>query len=63
MNNKALNAAKCKTAKCDAAKCKAGEAVYPVIRGQVLFAHAEAVAAIGEHVQFNGFVRGAPFFV
>src|SRR5437879_8677787 len=40
-----------------------GEAVDPVIRRQVLLAHAEAVAALCEHVQFDGFVSGASFFV
>ena len=38
-----------------------GEAVDPVIGRQVLVAHAEAMAASCEHVQFHGFVRRSPF--
>jgi len=40
-----------------------GKAVDPVIGRQILPAHAEAVTALGEHVQFDGFVSRAPFFV
>src|SRR5215471_16530357 len=40
-----------------------GEAVDPVIGRQVLLVHAEAVAALCEHVQFDRFVSRGPFFV
>ena len=40
-----------------------GEAVDPMIRGEVLLAHAEAVAAFGVHVQLGGLVRRGPLCV
>src|SRR5215469_14903827 len=40
-----------------------GEAVDPLVRGQVVFSHSEAVAAFGEHVQFGGLVSGDPLLV
>ena len=40
-----------------------GEAIDPVVGGNVLYRHAEAVAALRVHVQFGGFVSRRPLLV
>src|SRR5262245_25711172 len=40
-----------------------GKAVDPVVGGQVLLVHAEAVAALCVHVELDGFVGSSPLFV